>query len=426
MILGLYRALTGLSGPLLERMIDKRLARGKEDPDRVDERKGLPSLERPAGRLIWVHAASVGESISSLALINALLDREPGLTVLQTTGTVTSARLMRDRLPTGAIHQFVPVDHPKWVKRFLDHWRPDMALWMESELWPNLLGQTQARGIPTALVNARLSDRSFDRWRKLPALSRTLLSGFAEILAQSERDRQKYETLGFPRARHPGNLKFAASPQAADETELAALTSLLDGRQRWLAASTHAGEEELITEAHLRLRDRYPGLLLVLVPRHPERGDRIQAMMEAKGLHVARRSRGELPSTDTDIYLADTLGEMGMLYRMADISLVGGSLVEGIGGHNPLEPAQLGSCVLFGSHMANCQDLATDMLRHQAAYQVSNGQDIIQRVDCLLSEPEQMALARTRARDFVRQEALVVDRILDCLAPHLDREQGSA
>ena len=242
MIFSLYRGLTRIGGPLIDLYLARRLKRGKEHPARFPERKGIAGQERPAGPLVWLHAASVGEAVSMLPIVEALQGRG-GLTVLVTTGTVTSAAMMADRLPEGAIHQFVPVDRPAWVQRFLDHWRPSLALWVESEFWPNLLTETARRKIPLVLLNGRVSDRSFRRWRKMPDFIGGLLSGFALCLGQTEEDARRLAALGAPKTACLGNLKFAAPALPADAVALAGLIETLGRRPCWLAASTHAGEE---------------------------------------------------------------------------------------------------------------------------------------------------------------------------------------
>ncbi len=292
MTAALYRAGTELLGPAIELWLKRRLARGKEDPARLSERLGRPGRDRPPGRLVWLHGASVGEAISVLPLIDRLLAARDDVSVLLTTGTVTSARLMAERLPARAFHQFAPVDRPSAVERFLDHWRPDLALWVESELWPNLVAETAKRGAAMALVNARLSERSYRRWRRLGWLIRPMLSAFALTLAQSEADAQRLRALGARDVRCLGNLKSAAPPLVVDKAALAELSAALGGRPRWLAASTHPGEEAIAADVHRRLAPRLPGLLTVIAPRHPERGPELA---EALGATVARRSAGEPP-----------------------------------------------------------------------------------------------------------------------------------
>ena len=285
-----YRCASLLAGPVVDTWLARRRRRGKEDRARFGERLGRPGLPRPEGRLVWMHGASVGESVSLLPLVARLRDTLPGLGVLVTTGTVTSARLLRERLPPGALHQFAPVDRPGAVRRFARHWRPDLAVWVESELWPNLVLETAGRGTPMLLVNARMSGRSAARWRRAPHLSRPLLASFASVLAQSEDDAARFRALGAGNVAVRGNLKNDAPPLPADENVVAALRRAVGGRPCWAAASTHEGEEAAVADALSTLRRSVPDMLAILAPRHPERGAAIADLLRSRGLATARRS----------------------------------------------------------------------------------------------------------------------------------------
>lgn len=346
MMLRLYAAATTLAPPVLRRMLRKRVAKGKEIPERLPEREGIASLPRPGGKLIWVHAASVGETMSVLPVLHAL----SGVSILLTTGTVTSAELAASRLPPGAIHQFIPLDVPAWVSRFLTHWRPDVAVFLESELWPNILRGCDARGIPRLLINARMSDASARNWRRLPGTARSLLGGFKAVLAQSAGDAAKFRTLGVA-VQEWGNLKFFAAPLPVDATALATLQAQIPG-PCWLAASTHPGEEEICAAAHARLLARFPGLVTIIVPRHPERGAAVSALCG----NAPRRAAGEAP-VPGKIYVADTLGELGLFFRATPFAFIGNSLI-GFGGHNIIEPALLRRPVLSGPHLENFEEPA--------------------------------------------------------------------
>ncbi|MCH7555003.1 MAG: 3-deoxy-D-manno-octulosonic acid transferase, partial [Proteobacteria bacterium] len=308
----LYRALTVLATPLIAVYLGYRRRAGKEDPERFPERLGVAGAERPEGMLVWVHGASVGEALAALPLIERILKSRPALHVLLTTGTVTSARLMAERLPARARHQFSPIDRPDAVAGFLDHWRPDLAVWSESEFWPNLLTETQARGVPMILVNGRMSDRSYRRWKLMRGVIRRLLGGFALCLAQSEADAKRLRDLGAKEVRAVGNLKSAASPLPVDQAALDDLRNAIMARPRWLAASTHAGEETIVAASHRALAADHPGLLTIIAPRHPERGPTIAAGLREIGLTVAMRSAGDPIDRYVDIYIADTLGELGL------------------------------------------------------------------------------------------------------------------
>src|SRR5713101_8167174 len=330
----LYRGLTRPLAPLVIVYLKQRRQQGKEDTLRFHERRGIPGKTRPRGPLVWMHAASVGEATAMLTLIERLLQARHGLEILITTGTVASADLLEKRLPARARHQYVPVDLPHWVARFLDHWRPDLALWVESELWPNLVLETHARGIPMVLVNGRLSARSYKRWRKWPGLISPVLGAFQLCLAQDQDQAERFRSLGAREVVTVGDLKAAAAALPFDRSELLHLRGWIGSRPLWLAASTHAGEEEIAAQAHSSIATNHPGLLTIIVPRHPARGETIGAMLAAEGLRIARRARSETISRETDIYLADTMGELGLFYRLAGIAFIGGSLAAK-GGHNP-------------------------------------------------------------------------------------------
>ncbi len=420
MMLGLYRAATTLAGPAVRAYLMRRRARGKEDPERFTERLGQAGRARPDGPVVWIHAASVGESVSVLPVIERLCGGNRDLSVLLTTGTVTSARLMADRLPEQAFHQFVPVDRPTYVRRFLDHWRPDLAIWMESEFWPNLIVDCGSRGTPMLLLNGRVSDRSWARWRRHPHLIGELLSRFALCLGQSPLDAERLAGLGAPQAKYVGNLKYAAAPLPADDQDLAALTGVLGARPRWVAASTHAGEEEICARVHRRLRERHPDLLTILAPRHPERGAAIAKILAAERHLVARRSLGEALAPETDIYLADTLGELGLLYRLGHVAFIGKSLVPG-GGQNPLEAARLSRPVIFGPHMDNFTEIASRLIEEGGAQRVADENELTHALDLLLSDAGDRARRAEAGRRVAEAEAGVLEAVMDELAPFLIR-----
>ena len=347
-MLAAWRGVATLAAPLVRAHLRRRAARGKEEASRLPEREGFAAA-RPPGPLVWLHAASVGETQSALPLITAMTDARPDLHVLLTTGTVTAARLIAARAPERVIHRYAPLDVPGWVARFLEGWRPDLGVFVESELWPNLIEAAAARGLPLALVNARMSARSARFWRLSGKAGRRLVSRFGLVAAQGEADAARFAALGAAPVAW-GNLKHAAPPLPADAAELAALRAALGPRPAWIAASTHPGEEAAALAAHRALAPRIPGLLTILAPRHPERGAEVAAL--AAPLPLARRSLGERPGPETEVLLVDTIGELGLAYRLAQVAFVGGSLVPR-GGQNPVEPARLGLPVLVGPRHAN-------------------------------------------------------------------------
>jgi 3-deoxy-D-manno-octulosonic-acid transferase len=419
--LTLYRTLTTALGPVVMLYLIRRIAAGKEDRGRFAERRGVASRARPDGPLVWVHAASVGEAVSMLALIDELVAQRPSLSVLVTTGTVTSARLLAARLPESrAWHQYVPVDRLAYVRRFLDHWRPDLALWVESELWPNLVLETKARGVPLVLVNGRMSASSFQGWQRWPSIIRPLLGAFDLCLGQDVVQAERLRQLGAQRTLCVGNLKTAASPLPVREAELARLAAQAAGRPLWLAASTHAGEEEAAAVAHRVLKRRWPDLLTIIVPRHPARANAITAMLKNDGLNVARRSLAEPIDGATDIYLGDTLGELGLFYRLAGIAFIGGSLVP-MGGHNPLEAALLDCALLYGPDMSNCAGSARDLANAKAALTVRDGTELAAAVAQLIGDPAERARRAAAALEVAANNRAVLDAVLERIAPWLDR-----
>jgi 3-deoxy-D-manno-octulosonic-acid transferase len=416
----LYRGLTAAATPLVIRYLRARRRNGKEDEQRFGERLGITKVARPDAPLVWIHAASIGEATSVLALIERMLDERSRLEILLTTGTVAAARLLAPQLPRGARHQFVPVDLPGAVGRFLDHWRPDLALWVESELWPNLVLMTQRRGIPMLLLNARLSARSHARWRLWGALARPMLGSFALCLAQDEVQGQRFRDLGAKQVASVGDLKSDAKTLPADPGKIDELRRQIGIRPLWLAASTHPGEEDAAIAVHRHLAAGHTGLLTIIAPRHPVRGDDIAAHAANKGLRVARRSSGEPIAADTDLYLADTFGELGVLYSLAGIAFVGGSLVDQ-GGHNPFEAARLDCAILLGPHTANCAAMVETLINAGAAETVIDADALAAAVARLLDSAKLRAERATRAAKIAAAGLGTLDAVLQRLAPWLDR-----
>lgn len=413
MLYRLYRGATAAGGPVIDWYLKRREQRGKEEASRAGERRGIAGAPRPAGKLVWVHGASVGEAVSALSLIERLV-LLPEVQVLVTTGTVTSAAVMARRLPPRALHQYIPVDRPGWVASFLDHWRPDLALWLESDLWPNMLTGLAERGIPAALVNARLSARSFERWRWASGTIRRLLSSFSLCLAQGKAEAERYAALGMAEVLNTGNLKYSAAPPPVDEEELARLRSRTLGRPIWLAASFHPEEDGPLLDAHEQLAASIPGLLSVLCPRHPQRGEDIAAMAAGRRIAVARRSLGEEPSAA--LYIADTLGEMGTLYRWAPVSFIGGSFAPR-GGQNPIEPALLGSAILFGPSRYNFAEVTAELEAAGGLLAVADAGDLAAKVDGLLVDPAARERLIANARSAVEIHRGTADRVMQALAP---------
>ncbi len=419
-LLNVYKAATVLGYPLIAVCLAIRKAKGKEDLTRFPERMGYAGKPRPDGRLIWIHGASVGETLSALPLINKLSELYPAVRIMVTSGTLTSADLMAKRLPANAFHQFVPIDTPAAVKRFVDYWKPDAALWIESEFWPNLLSEIAAHKIPLILINGRVSDRSFERWRKFPAFCRELQGLFTKSFGQTDEDARRLRVLGAKDAACVGNLKFAAGDLPYDADEFAKLEKQIANRPCWIAASTHEGEEEQLAFVQNALKTK--NALMILAPRHPKRGDEIEKLLKPAGLSVARRSRGEDIAPDTAVYLADTIGEMGLFYRLAQIAFVGGSLVA-FGGQNIIEPARLGKAVVCGKYMMNFKEIVAKAVAAGALTVVEDKKELAQTLDALFENEGILKSKRENARRFALNQADVLNRLTAALTPYLDFDE---
>jgi 3-deoxy-D-manno-octulosonic-acid transferase len=412
--LALYAAATGLLAPLAPALLRARAGRGKEDPARLAERLGQASQPRPDGPLVWLHGVSVGETQSLLPLIAALKARRPDLNLLVTSGTLTSAELLAKRLPAGVIHQFAPLDSPTAVARFLDHWRPGAGLFVESELWPNLILAARARGVRLALLSARMTEASAKGWARSPASARALIGAFDLVLPQDAATAQRLQALGA----EPGgrlNLKLVGEPLPADAAELERLRDGLAGRKAVVAASTHPGEEPLIAVAA-----RQAGApMLIVVPRHPDRGPAIAAELAALGLRVARRSAGEPLGPETTAYVADTLGELGLFLRLAEGVVMGGSFVPGVGGHNPLEAARLGKATITGPHAYNAREVYDEMFAEVAALEAADPAALARHLKGLLDNPMIARRIGEAALSYAERQGVALDAALASLDPLL-------
>ena len=411
-----YRLASSALGPIAPALLGWRRRHGKEDAQRVGERLARPVQPRPEGRLAWLHGASVGEGLALLPLVERLTER--GFNVMLTTGTVSSAAVVAARLPAGAFHQYVPLDVPKFIRRFLDHWAPDMVLFAESELWPNMLGEVRARGTPMVLVNARLSERSFRRWQNAPGVIHDMLERFDMCLAQTPGDAARLMQLGAARVQVMGNLKYDVPPPPADAAALAQLSGQIGARPTWLAASTHAGEEDAACAAHQMLGQRFPTLLTIIAPRHAARGDAVAAEARARGLKVTQRSRGEPIARDTDIYVADTMGELGLFYRLTSLVFVGKSLAEGGGGQNPIEPAKLGAAILHGPQVQNFAEVYAALAAAGGAAEVDGVAGLAGELARLLANPRDLRVMARASAETVEALGGASKRVEAALAPY--------
>ncbi|NEU11978.1 3-deoxy-D-manno-octulosonic acid transferase [Methylobacterium sp. BTF04] len=408
---GLY-----LGEPALAGLLAWRARRGKEDPGRLSERRGLPGRARPVGRLVWMHGASVGEALSLVGLIDGMIAR--GFSVLVTTGTRSAADLIGRRLQAGAVHQYMPLDAPRWIGRFLDHWRPDLALVAESEIWPNTVVALYERGIPLLLVNGRMSERSFRGWGRTPRTAEALLSRFAICLVQTQDDAERFAKLGAPRVSLAGNLKYDSEVPPADPQQLAHLRDIIGDRPVWVAASTHVGEDALVARVHAALKGRWPRLLTIVVPRHPHRGGDVAACAAAEGLRSVRRSQGGRPHGAVDVYVADTLGELGLFYRLAPLVYLGGSLVPH-GGQNPIEPTRLRAAVLHGPHVHNFTEVYRALDAAGGALAVADADALASALADLLADPPRIAAMARAGEAALKPFEGAVERTLAVLDPFI-------
>ena len=411
-----YRILTALGTPLAAPFLGLRLKRGKEDGARIAERRGRPGAARPSGPLIWLHGASVGEAVSLLPFVERIT--QAGAHALVTTGTITSAALLAKRLPEGALHQYAPLDSPFFVRRFLSHWRPDALLVAEFELWPNMLIETKRAGLPIVMINGRISERSFRRWRRAPALIGALLSNFDLSLARSEDDAERLAALGARSVLVAGDIKFDAPALPADRRELAELSGLSSGRQIWIAASTHEGEELIAARAHKRLAEVFPDALTLIAPRHPERGEAILRAMEAEGLRAHFGRAASVRSRRTSVYICDTIGELGLFYRLAGVVFVGKSFVSE-GGQNPIEPARLACAILHGPRSVT-SPMSTPRSTPRAARSKSQSPRIsASALIALFANATKLRSMARAAGDTVEKRAGAVERSMRALEPIL-------
>lgn len=419
-----YQALTKGFSFLAPVVLRHRERQRKEDPARRFERLGKSARERPSGPLVWMHAASVGETNAVTPIMSKLKAERPDLKVLLTTGTTTAAALVEKRLADEVIHQYLPIDVPKVIRRFLDHWRPDLVVLTESEIWPNLIIETSGRDIPIALVNARMSGRSFSRWRKRIATAEALFGRIDLALSQSRVMTYRFRELGCRRVIETGNLKYDNPPPPIDPAAHRELEAAIGHRPILLAASTHAPEEAIVGAAHRQLAIAHPGLLTVIVPRHPARGVGIAEDLKAQGLTVTLRSADRLPRPATDVFVADTLGEMGTFYALAPFAFIGGSLSDR-GGQNPIEAIKHDCAVIVGKNTANFAEVYAKLRADDACIDIEDAPSLAQVAGQLLDAPQMVTDLTAKATKVVTREAGAVDATSTALLSLLARCQST-
>jgi 3-deoxy-D-manno-octulosonic-acid transferase len=415
--LATYRTLGAGVYPFIGSYVRWRAARGKEDPIRRRERYGVTTVARPSGPLIWAHAVSVGETVAISPLLESLAD--DGLNIVLTTGTVTSAKMVSDRLSGRLIHQYVPLDLQPAISKFLNHWKPDLAIIAESEIWPMTILELGARRIPQVVVNGRLSDRSFQSWMRRLSLAEALMENLAHVAAQSDVDGERFLELGARPVTITGNLKADVPPPPDLPDDRMALQAAIGTRPTWVAVSTHEGEEIISAFVHQAIAQKINGKLLsIIVPRHPDRANDIRTMLESKNLMVAQRSRGERITPQTDVYLGDTIGEMGLYLRLANVAFVGNSMT-GSGGQNPLEPAMLGAAVVSGRNVQNFREAYQKLIRAGAAVLVADPEALTNAVGRLLIDPQRRATMGDAGLKTVNDMSGALQKTRQVLAPHV-------
>ncbi|CAD0183541.1 3-deoxy-D-manno-octulosonic acid transferase [Ruegeria sp. THAF57] len=417
----LYCGLTGVAAPIVWQTVRKKLQAADVPVERQHERLGHASLPRPNGQLIWFHAASVGETLSVITLIKRLGQRLPQAEFLITSGTPTSASLIAKRMPPRTRHQFPPLDTSGPVQRFLNHWRPDAGIFVESEIWPRLIVESADRKIPLALLNARLSDKSVEGWKKRPVTARFILDKFSLFLTQHDKAAENLRQMGATpeRVQSGTNLKAMSDPLPVDQNTVSQIQNQISGRPMWIASSTHQGEEGAVLGAHAQLLKHRPDLLLLLIPRHPERRDEVAALIKQAGLTAAFRSSDQAITDTTQIYVADTLGETGTWYAICPIVFLGGSLKE-IGGHNPFEPAQAGAAVITGPGYYNFAETFAPLIEAGGAVEINSAPQLAAIVDKWLSDPSALNSARAASKSCVNTQKSALNDVVETLRNRLN------
>lgn len=412
-----YSLMTGLFAGFLPGVLQRRAAKGKEDPARLGERLGTAPITRPQGTLVWLHGASVGESMVALSVAENMRQRTPHLRFLFTSGTKTSADLIASRMSAGDQHQFVPVDLPRATAAFIAGWAPDLAVFVEGEVWPNLLIAARKAAIPTALINARMTTKSVANWSRRKAAAHFLFDGFDIVLPADDRTKLGLSQLRSKPIGAAGNLKLASPPPQIDSAVLATLRAQVGDRPIWLAASTHAGEDKIMIMAHNALMMAAPNALMILAPRHPERANDVEVDCRIAGVVPIRRSKGQVPNQNDPIWLWDTLGELGLAMALAPVTFMGGSLVEGVGGHNPVEPAQIGSAIVSGALVHNFEGLYQELEDEGGARIIDDmmSDRIAMAIAGLIGDDDQRVKENAAARAVVARGAGAMDVTVQAL-----------
>lgn len=408
----LYRILSVLLFPFIEIYLFWRVYKKKEDKMRLRERFGKPTQPRPQGDLIWIHAVSVGETNSALIFVDELFKKFPQSAVLFTTTTLTSASIIQSKISSfkgKVIHQFLPIDSLFCVRDFLQYWQPSKVFFIESEIWPNLIFEARALGAKIFLINARMSEKSTRHWLHAKSFGLKIFDQFDAIFAQSKEDQKRFTNLTENEVFCYGNLKSQARDLVFNEDEIALLKNQIGDRKFWLAVSTHKGEEEIILKTHRNLKGYFPDILTILIPRHPNRCEEIKSLFD--GIKFAQRSKNQKITDTTEIYLADTLGELGNFYQLADFVFLGGSLLP-IGGHNPFEPIKSKCAVISGPHVFNFQEIYEHLKAHKACVFVNAAEDLTRRIADFLSDPNKPKALAALGLETILESENIAEKIV--------------
>lgn len=408
----IYQILSVVFSPLIDFYLLIRKWRSKEDSKRIKERFGFAGVKRPRGEIVWIHAASIGESNSALPLINFLLDKNPHIHILFTSGTVTSAaEIAKKATNPRVIHQFIPVDKLSSTRRFIKYWQPNYGVFIESEIWPNLIYQAHKSGCQLALVNGRVSQSSYQRWQLLHKIGFNIFQYFNVIIAQSRNDLKRFAKLGIKQVFYYGNIKSITPILKTDQSKLEQIRTMIGHRTTWLASNIHSQEQQIILKTHQNLKNIFPDLLTIIVPRHPTKVTEIVTLTEPN--KIAVRSQNQLIHKETEIYLADTLGEMGIFYQLSAVSLIGGSLVDKIGGHNPFEAISCNSMVLTGRFVANNQEIYQELLTNNSCIMIEDNQKIAEKVATLLQDSAKRLNIISNAKKLLATQDQILNKIVE-------------
>lgn len=407
----IYNFIIFLINPILFFYFKYRQKIGKENINKFHQKLGTYHITKPKKKLIWFHAVSVGETLSIIPLMNQLC-KTANIKILLTTSTVTSEQIIKGRLHKNIFHQFAPIDKKKYVIRFLEHFKPDIGIWIESELWPNLINESAKRKFPMILLNARISDKTPLKNFFYKLFAKNLIKKFDLILPQEKKDLHRIKKLTNKKITYLGNLKLDCPPLPYTSAKLTTLKNITKNRKLFLAASTHPGEEDLIADLHHELRQNHPDLLTIIVPRHPERSEEIEFLLkETKMLSVTIRSRKEKITDKTDIYLADTLGELGLFYRLCNIAFIGGSLVN-IGGHNPIEAAKCDTAIISGNFIHNFTDLYDDLVANHSAIVINNIFDLESATNKFLIDSNALQDHINNAKTYIANRPNIINNTI--------------